>query len=133
MYQMVIVGAGPAGLLTAYEAGQLGAKVALIERNLFGGNCLNTGCVPTKTLIRTSRLYADMRNADHYGAQPPSDVVVDFPAAMQRVRQIRARIAREASVKDLTAVGVDVFVGEGRFAGRDVVAVGDDVLRFEKA
>jgi len=133
LYDLVIIGAGPAGLLTAYEAGRLGAKVALVERNLFGGNCLNTGCVPSKTLIRTSRLYADMRHADQYGAQPPGDVVVDFGAAMERVRRIRARIARETSITDLTAIGVDVFFGEGRFAGRAAVAVSGDTLRFERA
>jgi pyruvate/2-oxoglutarate dehydrogenase complex dihydrolipoamide dehydrogenase (E3) component len=133
LYHLVIIGAGPAGLLTASEAAQLGAKVALVERNVFGGNCLNTGCVPSKTLIRTSRLYAEMRNADQYGAKTPDNVLVDFPAAMERVRRIRARLAREGSVKDLSAVGVDVFFGEARFTRRDQVAVGGDMLGFEKA
>ena len=68
-YNLVVVGAGTAGLVAAHAAAALGAKVALIERNLLGGNCLNIGCVPSKTIIRTSRLYAEMRQAEQYGAR----------------------------------------------------------------
>src|SRR6266550_7878904 len=68
-YDLVIVGAGPAGVMAAYDAARLGAKVALIERNILGGNCLNTGCIPSKTIIRISRLYAEMRSAEDYGAK----------------------------------------------------------------
>ena len=89
-YQLVIVGAGPAGLVAAETAATLGAKVALIERHLMGGDCLNTGCVPSKSIIRTSRLYAEMRNANRYGAQTPGDIRVDFAAVMERMRRIRA-------------------------------------------
>src|SRR5947207_1637498 len=68
-YDLVILGAGPAGLLAAEEAATLGAKVALVERNLLGGECLNAGCIPSKTIIRTSRLYAEMRDAENFGAR----------------------------------------------------------------
>jgi pyruvate/2-oxoglutarate dehydrogenase complex dihydrolipoamide dehydrogenase (E3) component len=132
-YSLVIVGAGPAGLVAAYEAARLGVKVALIERNLFGGICLNTGCVPSKTLIRTSRLYAEMRHAENFGATVPGEITVGFAAAMERVRRVRARIARESSVESLNAQGVDIFFGEARFAGPHSVVVEDDLLRFEKA
>jgi ribulose 1,5-bisphosphate synthetase/thiazole synthase len=81
-YSLVIIGAGLAGLVAAHEAARLDVKVALIERNLLGGNCLNTGCVPSKTLIRTSRLYAEMRNAYNFGATVPGEIAVDFAAAM---------------------------------------------------
>ena len=81
-YHLLIIGAGPAGLVAARGAAALGARVALIESHLLGGDCLNYGCVPSKALIRTSRLYAEMRNAASFGARPPEDVVVDFPMAM---------------------------------------------------
>src|SRR5437660_1604288 len=72
-YSLVVVGGGPAGLIAASAAASMGAKVALVERALLGGGCLNVGCIPSKTIIRTSRLYAEMRNAEHYGAQLLSD------------------------------------------------------------
>ena len=85
-YKFLIIGAGPAGLVAAHAAAALGAKVALVERELLGGDCLNVGCVPSKTIIRTARLYAEMRKAQHYGAQVPADIRVDFAAVMQRMR-----------------------------------------------
>src|SRR6202035_415121 len=92
-YNLVIIGAGPAGLLAAHKAATQGAKVALIERDLLGGECLNTGCIPSKTIIRTSRLYAEMRNAENFGARTPRDINVDFPFLMERVRRVRARVS----------------------------------------
>src|SRR5580698_8442887 len=84
-YNLVILGGGYAGILTAQEAVKAGAKVALVERNLLGGVCLNAGCISSKAMIRTSRLYAEMRNAHSYGARIPTDIHVDFAAAMQRM------------------------------------------------
>jgi pyruvate/2-oxoglutarate dehydrogenase complex dihydrolipoamide dehydrogenase (E3) component len=132
-YDLVVVGAGPAGLAAATAATTLGARVALVERALPGGTCLNTGCGPSKAIIRTSRLYAEMRNADRYGAQVPADIRVDFPAVMQRMRRIRDRTVRPFSVERLTAAGVDVFQGEARFAGTDALTVDGAPLRFRKA
>jgi len=132
-YDLVIVGGGPAGVTAAYDAARRHAKVALIERNSLGGNCLNTGCIPSKTIIRTSRLYAEMRSAEEYGAKVPAEIAVDFAAAMEHVRSVRARIARGISAKDLAARGVDLFFAEARFAAPDSVAVNADRLRFKKA
>jgi pyruvate/2-oxoglutarate dehydrogenase complex dihydrolipoamide dehydrogenase (E3) component len=132
-YDLVVIGAGPAGLAAAYAAAALGAKVALVERELLGGDCLNNGCVPSKTLVRTSRVYAEMRNAERYGAQTPSDLRVDFPALMQRMRRIRARISRFDSVVRLGEAGVDAFFGEACFTGTDTLAVDEAKLRFRKA
>jgi pyruvate/2-oxoglutarate dehydrogenase complex dihydrolipoamide dehydrogenase (E3) component len=132
-YTLVVVGGGTAGLVTAHAAAALGAKVALVERALLGGDCLNIGCVPSKALIRTSRLYAEMRRAEHYGAQTPGHVRVDFPALMQRMRGIRARISRADSVRRLSAAGVDVFFGEARFIRTDVLTVDGAKLHFRKA
>jgi len=132
-YRLVIVGAGPAGVAAAEAAAAAGVKVALIERNLIGGTCLNLGCVPSKTIIRTSRLYAEIRDAARYGAQRPDDIRVDFGAVMERVRRIRARLSGSISVERLVAAGVDVFFGDARFAAGDTLWVDDQKLRFEKA
>ena len=112
-YKFLIIGAGPAGLVAAHAAATLGAKVALVERELLGGDCLNVGCVPSKTIIRTAQLYAEMRKAQHYGAQVPADIRVDFAAVMHRMRAVRARISRSDSIQRLVAAGVDVFFGAG--------------------
>jgi pyruvate/2-oxoglutarate dehydrogenase complex dihydrolipoamide dehydrogenase (E3) component len=132
-YTLVVIGGGPAGLVAAHAAAALGAKVALVERELLGGDCLNMGCVPSKTLVRTSRLYAEMRDAEHYGARIPADIRVDFAAVMQRMRRIRARLSRADSIARLSAAGVDVFFGEGRFTGTDALIVDGATLRFGKA
>jgi len=132
-YNLVVIGAGPAGLAAAYAAAALGAKVALIERALLGGDCLNIGCVPSKTIVRTSRLYAEMRNAEHYGAQIAADIRVDFAALMQRMRRIRTRISRADSIDRLSAAGVDVFFGEARFIATDALTVDGARLHFRKA
>ena len=132
-YSLVVIGGGTAGLVTAHAAAALGAKVALVERNLLGGDCLNVGCVPSKAIIRTSHLYAGMRNAETYGAQVPADIRVDFAAVMQRMRGIRARIGRADSVQRLVAAGVDVFFGPARFSGSDTLTVDGSTLRFKKA
>ena len=70
-YHLLVIGAGPAGLMAARTAAALGAHVALIERHQLGGGCLNDGCIPSKSLIRTGRLLADLRNAENFGAVPP--------------------------------------------------------------
>jgi pyruvate/2-oxoglutarate dehydrogenase complex dihydrolipoamide dehydrogenase (E3) component len=89
--------------------------------------------VPSKAIIRTSRLYAEMRDAERYGAQIPPEMRVDFSAVMQRMRRIRARTVRPVSVHRLTAAGVHVFLGGARFTGTDTLTVEGTKLRFEKA
>jgi len=132
-YNLVVIGAGTAGLVAAHAAAAVGAKVALVERHLLGGDCLNVGCVPSKAIIRTSRLYAEMRHATRYGAQIPGDIRVDFSAVMQRMRGIRARISRADSVRRLTDAGVDVFFGEASFTGTEALTVDGMTLHFRKA
>jgi pyruvate/2-oxoglutarate dehydrogenase complex dihydrolipoamide dehydrogenase (E3) component len=132
-YNLVVIGAGTAGLVTAAGAAGLGAKVALVERHLMGGDCLNVGCVPSKALIRAARAWADVRDAAAFGAEVPPGTRMNFPAAMERVRRLRARISANDSARRFRDLGVDVFLGAGRFSGRDTVEVAGKTLRFRKA
>ncbi len=136
-YNVVVMGAGTAGLITAVIAASLGAKVALIEKHLMGGDCLNVGCVPSKGVIRAARAWADLRNAAEFGLQIPPGVTYDFGSAMARMRKLRARISHNDSAHRYAKLGVDVYIGSGRFTGSDTVHVegsaGNRQLRFVKA
>jgi pyruvate/2-oxoglutarate dehydrogenase complex dihydrolipoamide dehydrogenase (E3) component len=132
-YNMVVIGAGTAGLVTAAGAAGLGAKVALIERDLMGGDCLNFGCVPSKALISAARAAASARNAKRLGVMVPDGVRVDFAAVMARMRTIRADLATIDSAARFNSLGVDVFQGAARFSGRDSIEVAGTTLRFSRA
>jgi len=133
-YNLVVIGAGSAGLISAAIAAGLGARVALVERYLMGGDCLNLGCVPSKTLIRAARMIAEARRAQACGLLASAPSEVDFGAVMERVRRIRAQISREDSARRYRdELGVDVFLGHARFGGPDTVEVDGARLRFKKA
>jgi pyruvate/2-oxoglutarate dehydrogenase complex dihydrolipoamide dehydrogenase (E3) component len=132
-YNLVVIGAGTAGLVTAIGAAGLGAKVALIERELMGGDCLNVGCVPSKALIRAARAWVDVRDAGEFGVTVSPGARVDFPAVMERMRRLRARISPNDSAARCRNLGVDVFLGAGRFAGPDTLEVAGKTLPFKKA
>lgn len=132
-YNIVVIGAGTAGLVTAAGAAGLGAKVALVEKHLMGGDCLNVGCVPSKCLIRSSRVVAEARDAGRYGIRVPPGTEADFPAVMERMRRLRAQISPHDSARRFQELGVDVFLGEARFSGSDTVEVDGQSLRFRKA
>ncbi len=131
-YHLVVVGAGTAGLVAAAGAAGLGARVALIERDLFGGDCLNVGCVPSKALLRAARAAADARAARQFGVRT-GEIAVDFPAVMERMRRLRSGMSGNDSVQRFRSLGVDVYLGEGRFIGKDAVEVGGKSLRFRRA
>ena len=131
-YNLVVVGAGTAGLVTAAGAAGLGAKVALIERGLMGGDCLNVGCVPSKALISAARQSAAIRDSSNFGI-PSVSPIVDFAAVMQRMRRLRASISPHDSARRFTELGIDVFFGQGTFTSSNTVQVGDQTLRFKKA
>lgn len=136
-YNIVVIGAGTAGLITAVIAAGLGAKVALIEKHLMGGDCLNVGCVPSKGVIRAARAWADLRRADEFGLHIPSGVKYDFGAVMARMRKLRARISHNDSAHRYSKLGVDVYIGSGRFTGANTIQVegpaGNRTLSFVKA
>ena len=132
-YNLVVIGAGTAGLVTAAGAAGLGAKVALIERSLMGGDCLNVGCVPSKGVISAARAAAAVRNAGEFGVHVPAGVQVDFGAAMQRMRRLRARISPNDSAERFRDLGVDVYFGDARFISSDTIEVAGEKLNFKRA
>ena len=132
-YNLVVLGAGTAGLVTAAAAAGLGARVALVEKNLLGGDCLTVGCVPSKALLRAARFYTDLRDAPRFTGSAPLPAPADFAAVMQRMRRIRAHLSRHDSIQRFQALGVDVFLGEAAFRDRRTVEVDGAVLRFTKA
>jgi len=132
-YNLVVIGGGTAGLVTAAGAAGLGAKVALVERHLLGGDCLNYGCVPSKAIIRSSRIAADLKDAARFGVKVPPGAEVDFPAVMARLRRLRAALSHHDAARRFRDLGVDVFLGEARFSGPRTVAVNSQTLNFSKA
>ncbi len=111
---LIVIGAGSAGLVSAYIASAVKARVTLIERDTMGGDCLNTGCVPSKTLIRSARQAHELQQSGQYGLRVPDDSRVDFPAVMQRIRDVIGRIAPHDSVERYTELGVDCRRGGAR-------------------
>ena len=130
-YDLVVIGGGTAGLVCAMGAAGLGARVALVERHLLGGDCLNTGCVPSKALLRSARVVGEVRRAPRLGVD--ADARVRFAAVMDRLRQRRASLAAHDSATRLTGAGVHVFFGEARFADPTTIVVGRLLLRFGRA
>jgi len=132
-YNLVVIGAGTAGLVTAAGAAGLGAKVALIERSLMGGDCLNVGCVPSKGVISAARVAATLRRAEEFGVEVSGDVNIDFSAAMQRMRRLRARISPNDSAQRFRDLGIDVYFGQGRFVDSSTIDVEGTRVNFKRA
>lgn len=132
-YNLVVLGGGTAGLVTAAGAAGLGARVALVERHLLGGDCLNVGCVPSKAILRAARAVAGVREAGEFGVRLDGPPRVDFERVMERMRSLRAGISPHDSAARFRELGVDVFLGSGRFTGPGTVVVGGRELRFAKA
>ena len=110
-YHLAVVGGGTAGLVSAMGAAGLGARVALVERALLGGDCLVTGCVPSKAIVRSARAAADARRAEAVGVRV-AGVEADFGAVMRRMRERRADISPHDSASRLRSAGVDVYFGD---------------------
>jgi pyruvate/2-oxoglutarate dehydrogenase complex dihydrolipoamide dehydrogenase (E3) component len=136
-YNLVVIGSGTAGLVGSIGGAGLGARVALIEKHILGGDCLNWGCVPSKSVIRPARIMADLRRGSEMGIQIPDGVEADFGQVMARMRQIRAGISHDDSAERLQREGVELFLGAARFIGPETVEVVDgdrrQTLHFARA
>lgn len=133
-YNLIVIGAGTGGLITALIASSLGARVALIERHLMGGDCLNVGCVPSKAVIRGAQIVHEAREAARFGMPASERDRGDFGEVMRRMREIRARISHEDSAERYSKeFGIDIYLGQASFAGEGRVEVGDQVLEYSKA
>ncbi|MBW4553771.1 MAG: mercuric reductase [Aphanocapsa sp. GSE-SYN-MK-11-07L] len=135
-YDLVVLGGGTAGLVAAGGAASLGIglKVALVESHLLGGDCLNFGCVPSKTLLRSGRAVADVRAAVNFGVELPPGIEINFSAVMERLRRVRATISHHDSAQRFSQeFGVDVFLGKGQFTDNQTISAEGVPLRFKKA
>jgi pyruvate/2-oxoglutarate dehydrogenase complex dihydrolipoamide dehydrogenase (E3) component len=120
----VVIGGGAGGLVTALISAGVGARVAMIERGFFGGDCLVTGCVPSKAFIKSASVAHTVRTAEKFGIKVNGDIEVDFPAIMKRMREVRTKISANDGAKRWTdRYGIDVFLGEASFENEDSVRV----------
>jgi len=131
-YNLVVIGAGAGGLVCALGAAGLGAKVAIVERYLLGGDCLNIGCVPSKCLLRSARQVDLVRRSSEFGVKA-SKPRPDFAAIAERMRRLRSEISTNDSARRLTAAGVDVYFGQAEFIDAQTVRVDGRDLTFTKA
>jgi len=131
-YNLVAIGGGTAGLIAAVGTARLGGRVALVERHLLGGDCLNYGCVPSKALLAAARAAYAARRAGEFGA-PSVEGPVDFARVMERMRRLRAEISRHDSAERMQKLGIDLFLGDARFTSADSLDVGGTRLPFHRA
>ncbi len=136
-YNLVVIGSGTAGLVASIGGAGLGGRVAMIEKNLMGGDCLNAGCVPSKAIIRVGKVIGELRRAKALGISIPDGVSVDFGAVMERMRRIRSEISHDDSVARVTKAGVELYFGAARFTGPTTVELEHEgkrqTLEFAKA
>jgi pyruvate/2-oxoglutarate dehydrogenase complex dihydrolipoamide dehydrogenase (E3) component len=132
-YELVVLGGGPAGLTAAITAAKAGHSVAMVERNLTGGTCVNFGCTPSKSLIRAARAVHEAKDGQKFGYALQDDPRVNFAAVTTRVREMRAFSGSFDAVSVAAAAGIDVFLGDGCFIGPDALEVHQLQLRFHRA
>ena len=126
-YNIVVIGAGSAGLVSAYIASAVKAKVALIEKHRMGGDCLNTGCVPSKALVRTTKILSYIKRHQEFGLKSAS-AEFDFAEVMERVQSVIKKIAPHDSIERYTSLGVDCFTGAARILSPHEVEVNGKTL-----
>ncbi len=132
-YNLIAIGGGSAGIISALGAAGLGGRAALIERHLLGGDCLNYGCVPSKALIRAARAAYQIRHGDRFGCPVENVPEVDFAAVMERMRRLRSRISQHDAAQRFKAMGVDVYLGDARFTSPSSLEVAGTQLEFRRA
>ena len=131
-WDLVVLGGGTAGIVAAKTAANLGARVLLVERDRTGGDCLWTGCVPSKALLAAAEAAASARAADRFGVHVEG-VRIDFKRTLDHVREAIRRIAPVDSPEALAAAGVTVLAGQGRFRGEGVLDVDGETVEFTQA
>lgn len=131
-YNLVVIGGGSAGLIAASGAAAIGAKVALIEKNFLGGDCLNVGCVPSKALLRAAKVVGEIERGRGLGVTVDG-VSADFHAVMDHVRRARADIAPHDSAQRYRDLGVDVYFGDAQFTGKKTLQIAGQTVTFTKA
>lgn len=133
LYDLVVIGGGPAGLSAAFVAIAAGHTVAVVERNLTGGTCVNFGCNPSKSLLRAARAVFNAREGEKFGYTLNAAPQVDFAAVMTRVREMRALKSSLAAVSIGAGAGIDMFLGDAHFIDANTIEVDGQLLRFKKA
>lgn len=130
---MLVIGAGAGGLVTAAGSKGVGAKVAIIERQFMGGDCLVTGCVPSKAFLAAANVAHTVKTASEFGVNVKGEVEIDFGKVMERMRKIRAEISENDSVQRFHKfLGIDTYLGEAKFTGKNEVTVNGKALKFLK-
>jgi len=132
-YHLVVVGGGTAGLISAIVAAGAGAKVALVERHLLGGDCLNVGCVPSKGVISAARAWHTTKTAAAVFGAPQVSGAGNFAQAMERMRRERAKIGPHDGAQRFSDQGIDVFLGQGKFIASDALEIDGQRLHFRRA
>jgi pyruvate/2-oxoglutarate dehydrogenase complex dihydrolipoamide dehydrogenase (E3) component len=132
-YNLVVIGAGTAGLVSAAGGAALGGKVALIEKHLMGGDCTNYGCVPSKAIIRSARAAYAIQEASSFGISARDEDQVDFPLVMERMRRLRAQISANDSVERFSKLGAEIYLGDAKFIAKNELEVDGRRLPFSKA
>src|SRR6266704_942450 len=127
-FDLVIIGAGSGGLTAAGFAAQLGAKVALVEKNRIGGDCTWTGCIPSKALLKAAKVAHEVRTASRFGiaSNPPA---VEMPSVRAYVRQAIQQVYQFESPEELRKQGIEVIQGAGRFVDAKTIIVGEQLVR----
>lgn len=127
-YNMIAIGGGSAGLVTAYISAAVKSKVALIEKHKMGGDCLNTGCVPSKALIKSAKIAHAIKKSNEFGVSVEGDIKIDFAKAMNRVQDVIKKIEPHDSIERYSDLGVDCITGEAKIISPWEVEVNGKVL-----
>src|SRR3989344_4268631 len=127
-YNMIVIGGGSAGLVSAYIASAVKAKVALIEKHKMGGDCLNTGCVPSKALIRSAKIFNYFRRANEFGLETTTNPQINFSKVMERVQRVIHEIEPHDSIERYTQLGVECVTGEAKIISPYEVQVNGQIL-----
>src|SRR3990167_8945581 len=130
-YDLVIIGGGVAGLVTASGAAQFLTKVALVEKESLGGDCLHCGCVPTKTLVQSAKVASLLKRSEEFGIEK-SGVQVNFQKVLNRMRSVQERIGKNDDPERFRKMGVELFLGEGKFIDSHTFEVNGKLLKGKK-